>query len=194
MNKKGKKPKYQNQKEFKIIYQQHKIDLQENTPKHMLCKRCWDIVEWKLKFGKYKKLTQPGKCQECQGRFVVHAYRNICDACGKRLNKCTKCGEQNQIVEKQDKNLEKQLQNDKFIKMQNLMKKYRECTKRKIQRLLEQNKVDFNGETFIYKETQLEVSNIQFKKMYKEEEGDDEESEGEEFDLSDESGSYKAHN
>lgn len=59
---KPRRPKYQNKTEFKIKYQQHLIDLQENTSKHHLCKRCFEIVDWKLKFGKYKKLTQPGKC------------------------------------------------------------------------------------------------------------------------------------
>ena len=68
MNKKVKKPKqpkYQNDTEYKLRYKQHLIDLKETTSKHKLCKRCYEIVEWKLKFGKYKKLTQPGKCQSC---------------------------------------------------------------------------------------------------------------------------------
>ena len=40
------------------------------------------------------------------------------------------------------------------------MKKYRECTKRKIERLLERDEIKFENDTFVYKETGLEVENL----------------------------------
>lgn len=40
------------------------------------------------------------------------------------------------------------------------MKKYRECTRRKIERLLEAGKIELKNDSFYYKDTGLEVENI----------------------------------
>ncbi|XP_049887626.1 uncharacterized protein C9orf85 homolog [Pectinophora gossypiella] len=56
-----------------------------------LCKRCKDIIDWKIKYKKYKTLTAPGKCVACGQKTVKHAYHVMCSKCGADKNVCTKC-------------------------------------------------------------------------------------------------------
>ncbi|KAI7979566.1 hypothetical protein LOK49_Contig302G00004 [Camellia lanceoleosa] len=43
-----------------------------------VCHCCKDQIEWKRKYGKYKPLTEPAKCQRCSKRAVRQAYHNLC--------------------------------------------------------------------------------------------------------------------
>ncbi|KAL8124692.1 uncharacterized protein LOC141718553 [Apium graveolens] len=64
-----------------------------------VCPRCKDQIEWKRKYGKYKPLSEPAKCQKCSKRAVRQAYHNLCTACAKDHNVCAKCSRQvNRIV------------------------------------------------------------------------------------------------
>ncbi|KAL2896080.1 Uncharacterized protein RDABS01_037864 [Bienertia sinuspersici] len=56
-----------------------------------VCPRCRDQIEWKRKYGKYKPLIEPAKCQKCLKRAVRQAYLNICPACAKDQGVCAKC-------------------------------------------------------------------------------------------------------
>ncbi|CAL5370744.1 unnamed protein product [Camellia sinensis] len=56
-----------------------------------VCHRCKDQIEWKRKYGKYKPLTEPAKCQRCSKRAVRQAYHNLCTACAKEQHVCAKC-------------------------------------------------------------------------------------------------------
>ncbi|KAL5725809.1 hypothetical protein ACHQM5_008909 [Ranunculus cassubicifolius] len=56
-----------------------------------VCPRCKTQIEWKRKYGKYKPLIEPAKCQKCTKRAVRQAYHNLCSACAKNLNVCAKC-------------------------------------------------------------------------------------------------------
>ncbi|KAI8016832.1 Receptor-like protein kinase FERONIA [Camellia lanceoleosa] len=56
-----------------------------------VCHRCKDQIEWKHKYGKYKPLTEPAKCQRCSKRAVRQAYHNLCTACAKEQHVCAKC-------------------------------------------------------------------------------------------------------
>lgn len=56
-----------------------------------VCPRCKEQIEWKRKYGKYKPLTEPAKCQKCSKRAVRQAYHNLCLACAKDNNVCAKC-------------------------------------------------------------------------------------------------------
>ena len=38
-------------------------------------------MEWKLKYNKYKKITEPGKCGLCLDKKVVRSYMKVCDLC-----------------------------------------------------------------------------------------------------------------
>ncbi|KAL4195412.1 hypothetical protein AMTRI_Chr05g64470 [Amborella trichopoda] len=68
-----------------------------------VCGRCKDQIEWKRKYGKYKPLVEPAKCQRCGKRAVRQAYHNLCSgkfisllnvtflSCAKDLDVCAKC-------------------------------------------------------------------------------------------------------
>lgn len=56
-----------------------------------VCPRCKEQIEWKRKYGKYKPLTEPAKCQRCSKRAVRQAYHNLCTACAKEHKVCAKC-------------------------------------------------------------------------------------------------------
>ncbi|XP_028658176.2 uncharacterized protein C9orf85 homolog [Erpetoichthys calabaricus] len=63
-----------------------------------ICQRCKDVIEWKIKYNKYKPLSQPRKCIKCLQKTVRDAYHIICKPCGLKLGTCTKCGTNEEIV------------------------------------------------------------------------------------------------
>ncbi|XP_072951600.1 uncharacterized protein [Typha angustifolia] len=84
-----------------------------------VCPRCRDQIDWKRKYGKYKPLAEPAKCQKCGKRAVRQAYHNICSGCSKDLDLCAKCcchvdkivGRDISDVETEQKELEEALKN-----------------------------------------------------------------------------------
>ncbi|CAN4082705.1 unnamed protein product [Withania somnifera] len=56
-----------------------------------VCPRCKDQIDWKRKYGKYKTLAEPAKCQKCSKRNVRQAYHNLCTGCAKEHKVCAKC-------------------------------------------------------------------------------------------------------
>ncbi|KAH0881712.1 hypothetical protein HID58_069106 [Brassica napus] len=56
-----------------------------------VCHRCREQIAWKRKYGKYKKLTEPAKCQKCLKRNVRQAYHKLCTGCAKEQKVCAKC-------------------------------------------------------------------------------------------------------
>jgi hypothetical protein len=46
-----------------------------------VCRRCNEKMEWRKQFRKYKPLSKPGHCNECQQRNVMSAYHTICESC-----------------------------------------------------------------------------------------------------------------
>ncbi|KAK2986301.1 hypothetical protein RJ640_021870 [Escallonia rubra] len=84
-----------------------------------VCLRCKEQIEWKRKYGKYKALTEPAKCQRCSKRAVRQAYHNLCNACAKEHNVCAKCscrveriiGRDSSEVEAEQKSLEEAISN-----------------------------------------------------------------------------------
>ncbi|VAH64226.1 unnamed protein product [Triticum turgidum subsp. durum] len=69
-----------------------------------VCQRCRDQIDWKRKYGKYKPIVEPAKCQKCSKRNVRQAYHNVCtgefrllggvscySGCSKELGICAKC-------------------------------------------------------------------------------------------------------
>ncbi|KAG6777591.1 hypothetical protein POTOM_017416 [Populus tomentosa] len=47
-----------------------------------VCQRCKEQIDWKRRYGKYKPLTEPAKCQKCSKRTVRQAYHNLCTDMG----------------------------------------------------------------------------------------------------------------
>ncbi|VDK32769.1 unnamed protein product [Taenia asiatica] len=56
-----------------------------------LCARCKAIIEWKIRYKKYKPLTKPRTCVKCGQRSVKRAYFTTCESCISALNICGKC-------------------------------------------------------------------------------------------------------
>ncbi|XP_076020862.1 uncharacterized protein C9orf85 homolog [Genypterus blacodes] len=63
-----------------------------------LCQHCKGVLEWKVKYSKYKSLTQPKKCVKCSQKSVKDAYHIICKPCSTELELCCKCGKKEDIV------------------------------------------------------------------------------------------------
>ncbi|CAL8248715.1 unnamed protein product [Merluccius merluccius] len=63
-----------------------------------LCQRCKEVLEWKVKYNKYKSLTQARKCVKCSQKTVKDAYHIMCKACSIQLELCAKCGKKEDIV------------------------------------------------------------------------------------------------
>ncbi|XP_016322389.1 uncharacterized protein C9orf85 homolog [Sinocyclocheilus anshuiensis] len=63
-----------------------------------LCQHCKDVLEWKVKYNKYKPLTQPRKCVKCLQKTVKDAYHIICKPCALKLELCAKCGKEEIVI------------------------------------------------------------------------------------------------
>ena len=160
-----KSQKYKNKTEFKIKYNDKKIELIKNAPLDKLCGKCYGIIEWKLKYGKYKVPNTASKCFICQMKTVVKAYRTICDPCAKEHKKCSKCGEQKDL--KEDRIMPNpSLKNEKLIKMENYMKTIKEASRRKILNGIADNKITWETDRFYWCESGEEVE-VFLKNKYK---------------------------
>ncbi|RXG67302.1 hypothetical protein Avbf_09799, partial [Armadillidium vulgare] len=42
----------------------------EKNPRSKVCKQCKDVIEWKIKYKKYKPLTQPKTCSNCHLKSI----------------------------------------------------------------------------------------------------------------------------
>ncbi|XP_046871744.1 uncharacterized protein C9orf85 homolog [Hypomesus transpacificus] len=63
-----------------------------------LCKRCKEVLEWKVKYNKYKPITQARTCVKCSQKTVKNAYHVMCTPCSIQLEVCAKCGKKEDIV------------------------------------------------------------------------------------------------
>ena len=92
-----KKPgqKHKNVSAFK--FDKYRTDPQAKSLKSLqivnCCAKCTSVLEWKIKYGKYKMLTTPSKCVDCLQKVVKHNYHIRCEACVQKSGKCAKCGE-----------------------------------------------------------------------------------------------------
>ncbi|XP_030049723.1 uncharacterized protein C9orf85 homolog [Microcaecilia unicolor] len=86
------------------VFKNDKFDSSSQTKKinaklhDGVCQRCKDILEWRVKFSKYKALSQPKKCVKCLQKTVKDAYHLICRPCACRLNLCAKCGKAEEVI------------------------------------------------------------------------------------------------
>lgn len=63
-----------------------------------VCQRCKEVLEWRVKYSKYKPLTKPKKCVKCLQKTVKDSYHIICRPCACELEVCAKCGKKEDIV------------------------------------------------------------------------------------------------
>ncbi|XP_067008951.1 uncharacterized protein C9orf85 homolog [Anabrus simplex] len=119
-----------------------KNDLHDKTPKMNLinsievvnvCRKCANILEWKIKYKKYKPLKVPRKCTKCEQKCVKSAYHIMCLPCSKMIGVCPKCGKNEEIVKEADKK-EEQFKLDKEMKY--MIKKLSERKRRTFRRYM----------------------------------------------------------
>nr|XP_025034657.1 uncharacterized protein C9orf85 homolog [Pelodiscus sinensis] len=63
-----------------------------------VCHHCKEVLEWRVKFNKYKPLSKPKKCVKCLQKTVKDSYHIICRPCACELEVCAKCGKEEEIV------------------------------------------------------------------------------------------------
>ncbi|XP_076247898.1 uncharacterized protein LOC143187562 [Calliopsis andreniformis] len=92
--------KHQNQTVFKndLYDKSHQIKVINNIEVANVCERCKKIIEWKIKYKKYKLLKTPSKCVKCKEKSVKHAYHNMCLPCAQQFKVCPKCGDASEII------------------------------------------------------------------------------------------------
>nr|CCC90227.1 unnamed protein product [Trypanosoma congolense IL3000] len=61
------------------------------TMTSLCCRRCCDILQWKVDYGKYAQLQRCRKCNVCSLSTITHAYHRICQSCAAELRRCAKC-------------------------------------------------------------------------------------------------------
>ncbi|XP_054439239.1 uncharacterized protein C9orf85 homolog [Pteronotus mesoamericanus] len=63
-----------------------------------VCRRCKEVLEWRVKYSKYKPLSKPKKCVKCLQKTVKDSYHIMCRPCACELEVCAKCGKKEDIV------------------------------------------------------------------------------------------------
>lgn len=63
-----------------------------------VCQRCKEVLEWRVKYSKYKPLSKPKKCVKCLQKTVKDSYHIMCRPCACKLEVCAKCGKEEEIV------------------------------------------------------------------------------------------------
>ncbi|XP_049822676.1 uncharacterized protein C9orf85 homolog isoform X2 [Aethina tumida] len=146
-----------------------------------VCVRCKEIIEWKIKYKKYKPLTQPRKCVKCDQKTVKKAYHVMCLECGKKLGLCTKCCEAKEVVQAPPDERE-QLKLDNEMKA--LLQSLPERKRRTFLRYMEKK----NRENVEVKPTDEEQKDDLMSKLnaLKVEEGDDDDDDFDDFSDCDE--------
>lgn len=92
--------KHKNQKGFKnnLHDTSNRTKLINSIQVSDVCAKCKEVIEWKIKYKKYKRLTQPKTCVKCSQKTVKQAYHVMCKECGVKLGLCTKCCQNQEIV------------------------------------------------------------------------------------------------
>ncbi|TGZ70725.1 hypothetical protein CRM22_003039 [Opisthorchis felineus] len=99
-NRRCRPPKYQNA----VAYKNNMHDTSKRTKEvnnlimESLCARCKGILEWKVKYKKYRPLSQPTICLKCGQKTVKRAYYTVCAPCIDNLHVCGKCGNPEEVV------------------------------------------------------------------------------------------------
>ncbi|CAH1796460.1 unnamed protein product [Owenia fusiformis] len=101
-SKKSGPPKHQNKSAYRndMHSKSKQLAALNNMKMTELCPRCAEVIEWKIKFKKYKALTTAKKCTKCLiQKTVKRAYHIICDSCARKDSVCAKCGEKTGNIE-----------------------------------------------------------------------------------------------
>ena len=141
--------KYQNKKQFKnnLHDTSHNTKLLNSIEINNVCIRCKNILEWKIKYKKYKPLKNPSTCVKCKNKNVKHAYHTMCRDCAEKDKLCPKCGQQKEIIlSNANNNVEKLL---KLPNVEDAIKSLSERKRRTFYRKINNSPEDYNTEELI---------------------------------------------
>ena len=126
--------KYQNRHTFKndMHDKSHQTKMINNIQVVNVCERCKKVIEWKIKYKKYKPLKAPAKCTKCEQKVIKHAYHIMCGRCALEHECCPKCGEKGEIVKEDAK--EEPLKLDREMRL--MLKKLPERKRRTFMRYM----------------------------------------------------------
>ncbi|XP_034192322.1 uncharacterized protein C9orf85 homolog [Osmia lignaria lignaria] len=136
--------KYQNKSAFKndLHDKSNKTKLINKIEVTNVCEKCKKIIEWKIKYKKYKPLKTPSKCLKCEQKAINNAYHKLCLPCAKQFEVCPKCGEEGNIIEGKPSK-EDVIKLD--AELQNILKGLPERKRRTFIRYINQNAKDKNN-------------------------------------------------
>ena len=136
--------KYKNHTAFKndLHDKSNKIKIINSIEVANVCEKCKKIIEWKIKYKKYKPLKAPAKCIKCEQKSVKHAYHNMCLPCAKQFNVCPKCNEKGEIIQGKP-NKEESIKLD--TELQALLKELPERKRRSFIRYMNRNAKNKNN-------------------------------------------------
>ncbi|KAH8287977.1 hypothetical protein KR044_004985 [Drosophila immigrans] len=126
-----------------------KNDLHDKTPQQMrlnkmhvstVCQRCKEVIEWKIKYKKYKPLTQAKTCARCQQRTVRKAYHVICRDCAVKDRVCAKCLKSADEVAIEAPEPTPQEEQQLQVEMDRLIKSFSERKRRAFLRFMEKGR------------------------------------------------------
>lgn len=126
-----------------------KNDLHDKTPQQIrlnkmhvstVCQRCKEVIEWKIKYKKYKPLTQAKTCARCQQRTVRKAYHVICRDCAVKDHVCAKCLKSADEVEIEAPEPTPQEEQQLQVEMDRLIKSFSERKRRAFLRYMNKGK------------------------------------------------------
>lgn len=151
--------KFQNKTKFKnsLHDTSHTTKFINSLEIDNVCARCKSIIEWKIKYKKYKPLKSPATCVKCHNKNVKHAYHTMCLDCSKKFKVCPKCGLDKELVAPSSKiNLDKILE---LSKVQEILKSLPERKRRTFYRFVNNPECDLSTEeTVLQKLNELSLS------------------------------------
>jgi hypothetical protein len=124
-----------------------------------VCAKCKAILEWKIKYKKYKLPKAPKKCTMCEQKTIKNAYHIICIPCAEMQKVCPKCGKTEEIVKS---NVPDQLKLD--VEFQNFIKDLTERKRRTFLRCLSE-KERLGGKTLFAKHTHTHTHTHTYKSI-----------------------------
>ncbi|XP_026286513.1 uncharacterized protein C9orf85 homolog isoform X2 [Frankliniella occidentalis] len=128
--------KYQNTRAFKNDLYDKTVQTKVLNNLHIsnVCARCKSILDWKIKYKKFKPLKAAATCTKCSQKCVKHAYHIMCKPCADKNGVCPKCGKKEELVEPEP-TPEEQLKMDQ--EMQAMLKSLPERKRRTFLRFME---------------------------------------------------------
>lgn len=147
-----------------------KNDLHDKTPLQKrlnslhiseVCQHCKGVIEWKIKYKKYKPLTQPKTCTKCSQKKIRKAYHVLCRDCALESRVCAKCLKSADEVEIEPPQPTPEEELKLKVEMERLIKSFPERKRRAFLRYMEKGKKEKEPEEEEGEENDEEVNKLQ---------------------------------